>query len=108
MIQQGSRYSNVWTTFEVLVTALEKPQKANSNAKCLLDTLYMLRFTYFPTEFFEHTWREARQVVKWGLEATNSRDTPKVLFEALSHITRTRSLGAGKVYQQQSLRTRSC
>ncbi|KAL8825849.1 MAG: hypothetical protein Q9191_004162 [Dirinaria sp. TL-2023a] len=99
--QQGSRYSNVWTTFEVTATAFEKPQKANTDAKCLLDTLSMLHFTNFPTEVFEHTWREARQIVKRGLEATNSRDTPKVLFEGLSHIARTRSLGAGKDYLQQ-------
>ena len=98
--QEGSRHSNVWTTFEVTATALETSKKANADAKRLLDTLSMLHFTNFPIEVFEHTWKEARRIVKRGQEATPSHDIRRVLFEGLSHVARTRSLGAGKDYLQ--------
>ena len=98
--QEGSRYSNAWTTFEVTATALETPKEANADAKRLLDTLSMMHFTNFPIEVFEYTWKEARQIVKRGLEATDSRDIRKVLFEGFSKVARTRSLGAGKDYLQ--------
>ena len=98
MTQEGSRYSNVWTTFEVTATALETSKKANADAERLLDTPSMLYFTNFPMEVFEHTWKEARRIVKRGLEVTHSCDTRRVLFKGLSHVAHTRSLGAGKDY----------
>ena len=100
VIQESSRYSNVWTTFEVTAAALDTSKRANADAKRLLDTFSMLHFTNFPTEVFEHTWKEARRIVKKGLEATDSGDAQKVLLEGLSHVARTRSIGAGKDYLQ--------
>lgn len=99
--QEGSRYSDVWKTFEVTAIALETPKEANADAKRLLNTLSMLHFINFPIEVFEHTWKEAHRIVKKGLEATaDSGYISRVLFEGLSHVARYRSFGAGKDYIQ--------
>ena len=101
-VQASSRYSNVWTTFAVTATALETAKQGNADAKRLLDTFAMLHFTNFPIEVFEHTWREARHIVKLGQKARSSRDPGRLLIEGLSEIARTRSLGAGKDYLQDA------
>ena len=96
VIQEGSRYSNAWTTFEVTANALENPKAKYVDAKRLLDTLSMLHFTNFRIDVFEHTWKEARTIRQRENEANNSSGGNNVLLEGLTNTTRTAPLGRGK------------
>ena len=58
-------------------------------------------------EVFEHTWKEARRIVKRGLEVTHSCDTRRVLFKGLSHVAHTRSPWSWEGLPIEFLRTGS-
>ena len=98
--QEGSRYRNVWTTFEVTATALQSADEVSADARRLMDTVSMLHFNNFPIEVFEHIWKEAHRIFKLGLDATNSHQTGRMIFEGLLRIAHNRPFGAGKDYLQ--------
>jgi tetratricopeptide (TPR) repeat protein len=73
--QQRSRYRNVYATFEASIDVLmHSDGEAGKDALSLLTILSMLHTSALPTQLFQDTWADARQLLYYG---SSVRDVPQ-------------------------------